>query len=70
MGFIDDWNEAIENDPYWQFEDLLEEEPELAELSWDNLRIATLVANRLGVAVSLVQDFMEQPNIRSRICKM
>ena len=31
MGFIEDWNRAIESDPYWQFKELLEEDPELAE---------------------------------------
>ena len=46
MNFIEMWEEAIENDPYWQFEELLEEDPELAEYLWDNMRIQILVERR------------------------
>ena len=46
MGFIEEWNEAIENDPYWQFEELLEEDPELAEAVWHEMRVLTLAWNR------------------------
>jgi len=59
MGFIEEWNRAIDNDPYWQFEELLEEEPELAEASWDELWCATLAANRLNLPVCLLLDFIE-----------
>jgi len=45
--FVEMWSEAIENDPYWQFEELLEEEPELAEYLWDEMRIEILATNRL-----------------------
>ncbi len=45
--FVEMWNEAIENDPYWQFEELLEEEPELAEAIWDEMSIEIMVKNRL-----------------------
>ena len=47
-GFIQMWNEAIENDPYWQFEDLLEDNPEEASELWDNMRVSILVNNRLA----------------------
>ena len=46
MGFIEMWNEAIDNDPYWQFEELLEEDPELAEIVWHNHRVAILAEIR------------------------
>ena len=48
MGFIEDWNGAIEADPYWQFEELLEDDPELAEYVWDCQRIAVLVEKRMA----------------------
>jgi len=48
MGFIEDWNEAIENDPYWQFEELLEEDPELAEYLWHLNNVWILAMNRLN----------------------
>ena len=57
MGFIEDWNNAIENDPYWQFEELLEEDPALAEALWEETRIAILAENRLasqGIFISLL----------------
>lgn len=49
MSFVKDWNTAIENDPYWKFEDLLEEDPELAEYLWNETRIYILAKNRLGI---------------------
>ena len=55
MDFIEMWNEAIDNDPYWQFEDLLEEDPELAEQIWDELRVRILVQNRLGFDISDIE---------------
>ena len=58
MGFIEEWNKAIDNDPYWQFEDLYKENPELAESLWDELRIATLVANRLGISPEIILEYM------------
>lgn len=51
MDFIEMWNEAIDIDPYWQFEELLEEDPELAEYIWDEMRVLILVGNRLGVSL-------------------
>jgi len=48
MSFIEDWNEAIDNDPCWQFEELLEEDPELAEALWDEMRVWILAMNRLN----------------------
>lgn len=45
--FIEMWNRAAGNDPFWQFEELLEENPELAEAVWDNMRIEILVRARL-----------------------
>jgi hypothetical protein len=48
MSFIDMWNEAIENDPYWQFEELLEDDPELAEDEWQAMRLAILIEKRLN----------------------
>ena len=51
MGFILMWEEAIENDPYWQFEELFEEDPEVAEIIWDNMRIQILVEKRLGLTL-------------------
>ena len=30
-GFVEEWKKAIVADPYWQFEELLEEDPDLAE---------------------------------------
>ena len=45
------WQEAIENDPYWQLEELLEEDPELAEWVWDNMRVLILVEKRLGLTL-------------------
>ena len=50
--FIEMWNEAIDNDPYWQFEELLEEDPELAEYLWDEMRVRILVEKRLGFSLS------------------
>lgn len=47
MGFIEEWNKAIEADPYWQFEELLEDDPELAEAEWEAMNIEILVRNRL-----------------------
>lgn len=52
MDFIEMWNKAIEADPYWQFEELLEEDPDLAEDIWDAMRVAILVEKRLGSWVS------------------
>jgi len=46
------WNEAIDNDPYWQFEELLEEEPELAEYLWHEMNVRILVEKRLGISLS------------------
>jgi len=51
VGFIEDWNEAIDNDPYWQFEELLEEDPELAERLWELNNIQILASNRLGISI-------------------
>ena len=51
MGFIEMWNQAIENDPYWQFEELLEDDPELAELLWDLQRVQVLASRRLGFEI-------------------
>ena len=47
MGFIEDWNRAIEADPYWQFEELLDDDPELAEAVWHAMRVEILVTKRL-----------------------
>lgn len=47
MSFIEMWNGAIENDPYWQFEELLEEDPELAKAVWNEMRIMILAEKRL-----------------------
>ena len=44
-------NEAIDNDPYWQFEELLEEDPELAEALWEVHRIQVLASKRLGFEI-------------------
>jgi hypothetical protein len=48
MGVIEDWNDAINNDPYWQFEELLEEDPKEAERIWHEMRVETLTRNRLA----------------------
>ncbi len=45
------WNEAIDNDPYWQFGELLEEDPELAEALWEVHRIQVLASKRLGFEI-------------------
>ena len=45
------WQEAIDDDPYWQFEDLLEENPEEAERVWDEMRIKIIVNKRMGLLV-------------------
>ena len=50
MGFIEDWNEAIDNDPYWQFEELLEEDSELAEYLWHEMNVMILAGKRLGIS--------------------
>ncbi len=50
--FIKMWDEAIDRDPYWQFEVLLEEEPELAEYLWDEMRVRILVEKRLEISFS------------------
>ncbi len=60
MGFVEDWNEAIDNDPYWQFEELLEEDPELANAIWELQRVATLAANKLKVSPEIVINYMEK----------
>ncbi len=52
MDFIEMWNEAIDNDPYWQFEELLEEDPELAEYLWHEMKIQIMVEKRLGISLS------------------
>ena len=49
--FIEMWNEAIDADPYWQFEELLEEDPELAEYLWHEMRVRILVDRRLWFSV-------------------
>ena len=46
--FAELWQEAIDDDPYWQFEELLEEDPELAEYLWDEMRVRILVEKRLN----------------------
>lgn len=48
MDFIELWNETGENDPYWSFEELIEEDPELAEALWDETRIFILANLRLA----------------------
>lgn len=53
MNFIVMWQLACESDPYWQFEELLEEDPELAEYVWDNMRISILVEKRLNASLEL-----------------
>jgi len=47
MGFIEDWRKAIDADPYWQFEELLEKDSELAEAVWDKMRLEIIVSRRL-----------------------
>jgi len=47
LGFIEMWQIAIDNDPYWQFEELLDEELELAEYLWYKMRLRILVERRL-----------------------
>lgn len=47
MDFIEQWNRAIEADPYWQFEELLEDNPDEAEAVWHEMRVWTLAMNRL-----------------------
>jgi len=51
MGFIEEWHRAIENDPYWQFEELLEDNPEEAEAQWEAMRTEILVRNKLAQAM-------------------
>jgi hypothetical protein len=48
VGFVKEWNKAIVADPYWQFEELLEEAPESAESEWYLTTIAILTSNRLA----------------------
>lgn len=56
MGFIEEWNKAIASDPNWQFEELYEEleeeDPELAEefaeAVWEASVVKILVINRLA----------------------
>ncbi len=48
MEFIKQWNEAIESDPYWQFEELLEAAPELAEYIWYLHWLAIMVEKRMN----------------------
>lgn len=62
MGFIEEWNEAIASDPCWQYEDLMEEDPELAEglgyLNW----VYNLASKRLamqGIYITPVELFEE-----------
>lgn len=45
--FTQMWQEAIVNDPYWQFEDLLEDNPKEAERIWHNMRVSILAQNRV-----------------------
>jgi hypothetical protein len=47
MTFAEMWQQAIDDDPYWQFEDLLEDDPELAEYLWHCFRVETLAARRV-----------------------
>ena len=47
------WNEAIDNDPYWQFEDLLEEDPGSAEALWEVHQIQVLASKRLGFEIPI-----------------
>ena len=47
-GFVQMWNDAIEADPYWQFEDLLDDDPELAEIIWHNMRVQIFIEKRLN----------------------
>lgn len=49
MEFVKSWHGAIESDPYWQFEDLLEEDPEFAKVVWDALIIQVLVQKGMEV---------------------
>jgi len=58
MGFVEDWNDAIENDSNWQFEDLLEDNPQETLHQWHNMRVAILVSKRLDIPVEIVIDFM------------
>lgn len=50
MGFVEMWQEAIDNDPYWQFEELIEEDPELAEYLWLKMNVQILVNKRMEVS--------------------
>ncbi len=56
MGFIEDWQTAVINDPYWQFEEILEEDPELAELIWDGMRIGMLINKRFQMILSRLAE--------------
>ena len=47
MGFVEDWNEAADNDPYWQLQELMEDDLDLAEAIWDASRIYDLAIRRL-----------------------
>ena len=47
--FVELWRETAENDPYWAFEELLEENTELAEAVWTAMNIEILVRKRLGI---------------------
>jgi len=58
MDFIEMWQQAIENDPYWQFEDILEEDPEIAEALWNDMRVWILVEKKLNE--------IEQPALQNR----
>ena len=47
--FAELWQQAIDDDPYWQIQVLLEEgEVELANYLWDGQRIAVMVEKRLA----------------------
>ena len=54
------WQEAIDADPCWQFEELLEEDPEEAERVVEKMWIATLVSNRLHVPIDVVYEFLKE----------
>ena len=51
MNFIEMWNEAIANDPYWQFEEILEEEPGLARVLWYDTRVQIQVEKNLTTII-------------------
>ena len=44
--FAEMWQQTIDNDPYWQIEELLEDDPELAEYLWDEMRVTILAEKR------------------------